>query len=107
MNYRLAWVDMPIRANEFPALTRRLSLLQQELYETSKVLDINRHVPDTTGDLTRYQMASDALSKEIDELTWVLAHIDGLTRIPISQNVFAAAVITWLIISSLYMILVR
>jgi len=96
-----------IRQNQFPALTRRLSLLQQELYETSKVLDINRRVPDGTGDLTRYQLASDALSKEIDELTWVLAHVDSQTRIPINQHVFIVAVIVWLIISLSYMFLVK
>jgi hypothetical protein len=37
-------------------------------------------VPDSTGDLYRYQLASDALSKEIDELTWVLQYLDSTLR---------------------------
>ena len=67
---------------EFPALRRRLILLQQELYQVSQALDVNRRVPDASGDLMRYQLNSDALSKEIDELTWVLQYLDANLRIP-------------------------
>ena len=67
---------------EFPALRRRLSLLQQELYETGKTLDVNRRVPDSSGDLMRYQLHYDALSQEIDQLTWLLAYADAQLRIP-------------------------
>jgi hypothetical protein len=65
---------------EFPALRRRLTLLQQELYEVEKTLDINRRVPDASGELMRYQLASDAISREIDELTWLLQYADQQLR---------------------------
>ena len=68
--------------HEFPALRRRLILLEQELYQTSQTLDINRRVPDSSGDLMRYQLSSDALSKEIDELTWVLQYLDTHLQLP-------------------------
>ena len=68
--------------HEFPALRRRLVLLQQELYQTSQTLDINRRVPDSSGDLMRFQLSSDALAKEIDELTWVLQYLDTHLQIP-------------------------
>ena len=67
---------------EFPALRRRLVLLQQELYQTSQTLDVNRRVPDASGDLMRYQLSSDALAKEIDELTWVLQYLDTHLQMP-------------------------
>lgn len=67
---------------EFPALRRRLTLLQQELYEVEKTLDVNRRVPDSNGDLMRYQMRSDSISEEIDQLTWLLAYADSQLRIP-------------------------
>lgn len=67
---------------EFPALRRRLILLQQELYQVSQTLDVNRRVPDASGDLMRYQLSSDALSKEIDELTWVLQYLDSHLQVP-------------------------
>mgnify|MGYP000944930551 FL=1 len=70
--------------HEFPALRRRLVLLQQELYQTSQTLDVNRRVPDSSGDLMRYQLSSDALSKEIDELTWVLQYLD--THLPMPRQ---------------------
>lgn len=66
---------------EFPALRRRLTLLQQELYEMEKVLDINRRTADASGDLMRYQLSSDALSREIDELTWALQYLDNNLRL--------------------------
>jgi hypothetical protein len=68
--------------HEFPALRRRLILLQQELYQTSQTLDVNRRVPDVSGDLIRYQLNSDALSREIDELTWVLQYLDMHLQLP-------------------------
>lgn len=67
---------------EFPALRRRLVLLQQELYQTSQTLDINRRTPDASGDLMRYQLSSDALAREIDELTWVLQYLDTHLQMP-------------------------
>ena len=67
---------------EFPALRRRLVLLQQELYQTSQTLDVNRRTPDVSGDLMRYQLSSDALAKEIDELTWVLQYLDTHLQMP-------------------------
>ena len=67
--------------HEFPALRRRLILLEQELYQTAQTLDVNRRVPDSSGDLMRYQLSSDALSREIDELTWVLQYLD--THLPV------------------------
>ena len=66
---------------EFPALRRRLTLLQQELYEMNRVLDTNRRTPDASGDLMRFQLASDVLSREIDELTWVLQYLDSNLRL--------------------------
>lgn len=66
---------------EFPALRRRLTLLQQELFQTTQALDVNRRVPDASGDLMRYQLHSDALSREIDELTWVLQYLDSNLRL--------------------------
>lgn len=67
---------------EFPALRRRLVLLEQELYQTAQTLDINRRTPDVSGDLMRYQLSSDALAKEIDELTWVLQYLDMHLQVP-------------------------
>ena len=67
---------------EFPALRRRLVLLEQELYQTAQTLDINRRTPDVNGDLMRYQLSSDALAKEIDELTWVLQYLDMHLQVP-------------------------
>ena len=49
--------------HEFPALRRRLMLLQQEIYQLQQVLDTNRRTPDASGDLMRYHLASDALSR--------------------------------------------
>lgn len=66
---------------EFPALRRRLTLLQQELYEAERMLDINRATDDSGNVLIRYQMQSAALVKEIDELTWVLQYIDNNLRL--------------------------
>ena len=68
--------------HEFPALRRRLVLLQQELYQTAQTLDINRRTPDMNGDLMRYQLNSDALSREIDELTWVMQYLDTHLQVP-------------------------
>ncbi len=65
---------------EFPALRRRLTLLQQELYELERILDTNRRTPDASGDLMRYQLSSDSLSREIDELTWTLQYLDSTLR---------------------------
>jgi hypothetical protein len=65
---------------EFPALRRRLTLLQQELYEVEKTLDINRVTQDSGNVLMRYQMQSAMLSKEIDELAWVLKYLDAQLR---------------------------
>lgn len=67
---------------EFPALRRRLILLEQELYQTAQTLDVNRRTPDVSGDLMRYQLSSDALAKEIDELTWVLQYLDMHLQVP-------------------------
>jgi hypothetical protein len=67
---------------QFPALRRRLTLLQQELYEAEKLLDINRATNDSGNMLMRYQMLSGALSEEIDELTWILHYADTQIRIP-------------------------
>ena len=66
---------------EFPALRRRLTLLQQELYEAERMLDINRATNDSGNVLIRYQMQSTALVKEIDELTWVLQYLDNNLRL--------------------------
>ena len=68
--------------HEFPALRRRLMLLQQEIYQLQQVLDTNRRTPDASGDLMRYQLASDALSREIDELSWVLQYLDTHLQLP-------------------------
>lgn len=67
---------------QFPALRRRLTLLQQELYEADKLLDINRATDDNGNVLMRYQMHASALSEEIDELTWILHYADTQMRIP-------------------------
>lgn len=67
---------------EFPALRRRLILLEQELYQTAQTLDVNRRVPDASGDLMRYQLSSDSLAREIDELTWVLQYLDTHLQLP-------------------------
>ena len=67
---------------EFPALRRRLILLEQELYQTSQTLDVNRRTPDSSGDLMRYQLSSDSLAREIDELTWVLQYLDTHLQLP-------------------------
>lgn len=66
---------------EFPALRRRLTLLQQELYEAERMLDINRATADSGNVLIRYQMQSATLVKEIDELTWVLGYLDNNLRL--------------------------
>ena len=67
---------------QFPALRRRLTLLQQELYEAEKMLDINRATDDNGNVLIRYQMHANALGEEIDELTWILHYADTQMRIP-------------------------
>ena len=67
---------------QFPALRRRLTLLQQELYEAEKLLDINRATDDNGNVLMRYHMHANALSEEIDELTWILNYADTQMRIP-------------------------
>ena len=65
---------------EFPALRRRFPLLPKALYEVEKMLDINRASQDGANVLMRHQMLSAALSKEIDELTWVLQYLDSQLR---------------------------
>ena len=47
----------------------------------NRVLDINRRTPDVSGDLMRFQLASDVLSREIDELTWALQYLDSNLRL--------------------------
>ena len=68
--------------HEFPALRRRLILLEQEMYQVSQTLDINRRTPDASGDLMRYQLTLDALCREIDELTWALQYLDANLQFP-------------------------
>ena len=65
---------------EFPALRRRLTLLQQELYEAEKMLSINSVSQDSGNVLMRYQMAQETISREIDELTWLLQYADRQLR---------------------------
>jgi hypothetical protein len=65
---------------EFPALRRRLTLLQQELYEAEKMLSINSATQDSGNVLMRYQMSQETISREIDELTWLLQYADRQLR---------------------------
>lgn len=46
-----------------------------------KVLDTNRRTPDASGDLMRFQLASETVSREIDELTWTLQYLDNNLRL--------------------------
>ena len=44
------------------------------------MLSINSNTQDSGNVLMRYQMSSDAISREIDELTWLLQYADRQLR---------------------------
>ena len=54
--------------------------MQQELYEAEKMLSINSVSQDSGNVLMRYQMAQETISREIDELTWLLQYADRQLR---------------------------